>query len=64
LIDDGKTTAPSKRIIAALPDFKNAKSTIGPEVAELIGLPVLREKCPHFSQWVEKLEQLGAGPQP
>jgi hypothetical protein len=64
LIDDGKTTAPSKRIIAELPDYDGKKPVVGPLIAELIGLPVLRAKCPHFSQWVEKLEQLGAGPQP
>ncbi|CAK8723531.1 DUF4276 domain-containing protein [Candidatus Electronema halotolerans] len=58
LIDDGLATAPSKRIIAQLPDYKYAKSVIGPQVAELIGLNAIREKCPHFAEWLSRLEQL------
>jgi hypothetical protein len=59
LIDDGKHSAPSKRIIAELPDYEDAKSAIGPQVAELIGLEVIRSKCPHFSTWLSRLEQIG-----
>ena len=59
LINDGPDTAPSKRIIAAFPDYKGAKSVIGPSVAELIGLEVIRDKCPHFTAWLARLEQLG-----
>jgi hypothetical protein len=63
LIDDGQHSAPSKRIIAALPDYEDAKSAIGPQVAELIGLSTIRAKCPHFAAWLSKLEFLGlAGP--
>jgi hypothetical protein len=47
LIDDGPDSAPSKRIVAELPDYEDAKSAVGPQVAELIGLDVIREKCPH-----------------
>lgn len=61
LIDDGQHTAPSKRIIAELPDYEGAKSAIGPQVAELIGLDIIRSKCPHFSSWLSRLEKLGAG---
>lgn len=60
-IDDGQHTAPSKRIIAQFPDYKNQKTTIGPQMAELIGLPAIRAKCPHFDAWVKRLEALGAG---
>ena len=59
LIDDGKQTAPSKRIIAHLPDYEDAKPVVGPQVAERIGLGALRAKCPHFDEWVKSLEQLG-----
>ena len=59
LINDGKHTAPSKRIIALLPDYDAAKPIAGPQVAERIGLPTLRGKCRHFSEWVQSLEQLG-----
>ncbi len=59
LIDDGQETAPSKRIIAALPDYAGAKAVIGPQVGELIGLAAIRAKCPHFDQWLTRLECLG-----
>jgi len=61
LIDDGQHSAPSKRIIAELPDYEDAKSAVGPQVAELIGLDVIRSKCPHFAAWLSRLETLGAG---
>lgn len=59
LINDGKHTAPSKRIIAHLPDYDGAKPVVGPQVAERIGLPTLRAKCRHFDDWVKSLEALG-----
>jgi hypothetical protein len=62
LIDDGKQTAPSKRIIAHLPDYEGAKLVVGPQTAERIGLAALRTKCPHFDQWIKSLEQLGQPP--
>ncbi len=58
-INDGRETAPGKRIIAVLPEYKGAKPVAGPLVAAEIGLPTLREKCPHFASWVSRLEQLG-----
>ena len=61
LIDDGQHSAPSKRIIAELPDYEDAKSAVGPQVAELIGLDVIRGKCPHFAAWLLRLEKLGGG---
>ena len=59
LIDDGPHSAPSKRIVAELPDYEDAKSAVGPQVAELIGLDVIRDKCPHFAAWLSRLEKLG-----
>jgi len=59
LIDDGLSSAPSKRIIAELPDYEGAKSVVGPWVAERIGLDMIRGKCPHFGAWLSRLEQLG-----
>jgi hypothetical protein len=64
VIDDGRHSAPSKRIIAQLPDYEGAKSTVGPQVAELIGLHVIRDKCPHFAGWLTRLESLGSSLQP
>jgi hypothetical protein len=61
LIDSGKTTAPSKRIIAEIPEYKGSKATVGPMVVEEIGIPRLREKCAHFAEWLQRLEKLNCG---
>lgn len=59
LIDDGETTAPSKRIIKLLPRYEKLKSVAGPLIAEAIGLATIREKCQHFGEWLDRLETLG-----
>jgi hypothetical protein len=59
LIDDGQHTAPSKRIIAELPDYEDAKAAVGPQIAQLIGLDAIRSRCPHFAAWLVRLEELG-----
>jgi hypothetical protein len=58
LIDDSPTGAPSKRIIYELPEYEGAKASAGPLIAGRIGIPRIREKCPHFDQWLTKLEQM------
>jgi Domain of unknown function (DUF4276) len=57
-INDGSQTAPSKRIMAQFPDYGKAKATFGPQLAEQIGLRVIRDKCAHFNQWLSQLESL------
>ncbi len=57
-INDGPTTAPSKRIIDHVPRYKGQKASAGPDIAEYIGLPLIRAKCPHFKAWLNKLEGL------
>jgi len=59
LINDGKETAPSKRIINEIPSYKSLKKIAGVEIAEKIGLETIRTKCPHFNEWINKLETLG-----
>ena len=59
-IDDGRETAPSKRIRAAMPKFDKAGQ--GYVVAERIGLPTIRAECPRFDAWVRRLEALGTEP--
>jgi hypothetical protein len=34
------------------------KLNSGPNVVESIGLPSLKKKCRHFSEWITKLEGL------
>ncbi|OYD98028.1 hypothetical protein CDG76_04210 [Nostoc sp. 'Peltigera membranacea cyanobiont' 210A] len=58
LINDGQDTAPSKRIIAQFPDYGRAKSAFGSQLAERIGLEVIRSRCPHFNTWLSRLESL------
>ena len=58
LIDDNPNTAPSKRIIAEIPEFAGMKPSAGPITALKIGLPNLRSSCLHFDEWVRKLELL------
>jgi len=62
LINDGENTAPSKRIINKIPEYGKAKPAAGPQIASAIGLPAIREKCPHFNEWIERLEKLGQNP--
>jgi hypothetical protein len=57
-IDEGETTAPSKRLIKHLPRYENLKVRVAAPAAGAIGLQVLREKCPHFGQWLTRLENL------
>jgi len=57
-INDGPLTAPSKRIIDVLPAYGGRKSSAGPDIAECIGIAAIRAKCPHFDQWLTKLEGL------
>ena len=57
-INDGEHTAPSKRIIREIPPYKNLKSIAGPAIALAIGLMDLRRACPHFAEWIDKLEKL------
>ena len=55
-IDDSPLTAPSKRIEALLPGFQ--KPTMGVQAAQNIGLEAIRSECPHFADWLERLESL------
>ena len=59
-INDGAETAPSKRLLRFIPDYR--KTLHGPLVMEAIGLPKIRAACPRFDAWVGSLEALGADP--
>jgi hypothetical protein len=47
---------PSYWIKEAVPEYN--KTVDGPTTASEIGLPTLRERCPHFGQWLRRLEDL------
>jgi len=56
-IDDGPTTAPSKRLQLLFPDYQ--KPIHGPWVTARTGLAKIRGECPHFGQWLAVLERTG-----
>lgn len=62
LVDGGVNTAPSKRIIAAIPGYKGRKASAGPIIARRIGLTALQSRCPHFGEWLDRLCGLAVKP--
>jgi hypothetical protein len=56
-INDGPTSAPSKRLKGAIRSYN--KVVHGPQTVEAIGLVQLRNRCPRLNAWVTKLETLG-----
>lgn len=56
LINDGPTTAPSKRLFDLYPAYD--KRVFGELVAEEIGIDSIRTECRHFNNWIERLEGL------
>ena len=53
-IDDSPDTAPSKRIKHLMPDYQ--KPLMGNLAALEIGIRAIRRECPHFEEWLERLE--------
>jgi hypothetical protein len=60
LIDDGQHTAPSKRIEKQFSDYPHAKPEAPVAIATVIDLSLIRSKCPHFNEWLTRLEQLNS----
>ena len=58
-IDEGRQTAPSKRIDLALPGYR--KPTHGIAVAADVGIDAMKRECPRFAAWLTRLESLGLG---
>jgi len=58
-INHGRHSHPKYRIQQRIPDYD--ENVAGPLLAEDIGLPTLRVRCPHFGEWLTRLEQLDAG---
>lgn len=55
-INDSPMTAPSKRVEALVPRYE--KPLLGVLAALEIGLGKMRQECPHFSNWLERMEAL------
>ena len=56
-IDDHYDTCPSRRIEGVFEGFK--KTINGITAAAHIGLETMRQECPHFNEWIAKLEDIG-----
>ena len=56
-IDDGPTTAPSKRLATILPRYD--KVAWGVLAADAAGLDELRAGCPWLDRWLSSLESIG-----
>jgi hypothetical protein len=56
LINHGQHTHPKARITKYFADYH--ENVDGPLLAQAIGLDRIRQKCPHFDQWLTKLENL------
>ena len=54
-INDSPQTAPSKRILALVPRYE--KPLMGTLAILEIGLDAIRQECPLFRAWLERLEQ-------
>jgi hypothetical protein len=55
-IDDDPQKAPSKRLESLNPGYR--KVAMGKIISENIGIQTIREKCPHFNEWLTKFEAL------
>ncbi|MCC5829962.1 MAG: DUF4276 family protein [Phycisphaeraceae bacterium] len=57
-IDDGAETCPSRRLLRVVGQSYR-KRVHGPIITNRIGLDRLRKACPHFGDWLNRLESLG-----
>lgn len=55
-INDGYHTKPSARLKILSPKYK--KTRHGPLIAKQIGLPVIEQRCKHFSDWIQTLRSI------
>lgn len=61
MINNSPTTAPSKRIIAAVEqDYNYNKVQSGAAVTSAIGIEALLDNCQHFKEWIETIKQSAA----
>jgi hypothetical protein len=54
-INDEPAKAPSKRLLALNPGYR--KVAMSKTVTTAIGIQIIRKKCPHFNNWLKKIER-------
>lgn len=57
LINHGKDTHPKARLHGMGTGYKETSD--GPTLIQKIGIPTIRNACPHFAGWLSRLEALG-----
>jgi hypothetical protein len=55
-INDYPETAPSKRVITIYSGYQ--KVIEGTQAARAVGVQTMRQECPHFRRWIERLAAL------
>ena len=55
-INEGRDTAPSRRVLAAFPGYQ--KTFHGMLAVMDIGIDAMRAQCPHFHDWLSRLEAI------
>ena len=55
-INNNPETCPSKRLMKLFPEY--TKVVYGTLISSNIGLDVIRSQCPHFNEWLTKLESI------
>jgi hypothetical protein len=55
-INDEPAKAPSKRLEALRPGYR--KVAVSKMVTAAVGIQIIRQKCPHFNNWLTKFENL------
>lgn len=56
-INTTRERIPSRQL-DALVEGKFQKTSVGIQIAQTIGIPAMREKCPHFNVWISQLAAL------
>ena len=54
-INNSKETAPSKRLESIFSNYKKIRD--GNAIADKISIEEMKEKCPHFSHWLDMIEE-------
>ena len=54
-VNNSEQTAPSKRIKRIFGAYQ--KTTDGMNVANAVGIETMIKRCPHFADWIRKLEE-------
>jgi hypothetical protein len=57
-INDNADTSPSRRVLSIYPQYR--KVLDGTLAARAVGVLKIRQECPHFREWVEKLKTLAS----